>query len=344
MRWMDSPKKTKACKTRFNTPARKTTVGTDSTDANNEVTGHKRAPKDSVSTLSASDRFPLTAQTIAIADNADTQEASGAITARFGRLLQECRDLTETCDNDSARDSMTSSYVESATKTTSSNMRSSTSDTDANEREKRLSSSQLKTAAAMAAANSSSLGRRSYTNPVTQKHEIDTSDGKHLHMSQLTVDPALHSSIMSADFRGSMMSMSEYKDLRASTLTGLLNNAEMKESQSSEEQSVEEFEDPKQSEEVDGYTETFQVPIDRPLGRREPRPEQPMARSVKSVVSELSLGIDVMYGDADEDAAFNRSGNLHEDLTAPFDPSRFLAELDPSSFGADRRSSETPRV
>ena len=326
-------------KIQYHLPAKRP-LGTDSTDANNEVTGHKRAPKDSVSTLSASDRFPLTAQTIAIADNADTQEASGAITARFGRLLQECRDLTETCDNDSARDSMTSSYVESATKTSSSNMRSSTSDTDANEREKRLSSSQLKTAAAMAAANSSSLGRRSYTNPVTQKHEIDTSDGRHLHMSQLTVDPALHSSIMSADFRGSMMSMSEYKDLRASTLTGLLNNTEIKESQSSEEQSVEEFEDPKQSEEVDGYTETFQVPIDRPLGRREPRPEQPMARSVKSVVSELSLGIDVMYGDADEDAAFNRSGNLHEDLTAPFDPSRFLAELDPSSFGADRKSSE----
>lgn len=325
-------------------------LGTDATDASNEIADQKMGSKDTVSTISpGGDRFPLTSQTIAIADNADTQEASGAITARFGRLLQECRNLTETCGDDSLRDSMMSSQVESATKTSSSNFRSSTSnvrssttETEAIEEERRLSSSQLKAAAAMAAANSSGLQRRSYSNPVTQKHEIDTSDGKHLHMSQLTVDPALHSSMIASDFTGSMMSVSGYKDLKSSTFTGLVNSAEFKESQSSEYQSVEQLEeDPNQSEDGDNnYAETFQVPIDRPLGRRAPRPVQPMSRSIKSAVSELSVGVDVMYGDADEDTAFNKSGNLNEDLTAPFDPSRFLAELNPSSFGAGGETSK----
>lgn len=322
----------------------------DDSNASNEFADQKMESKDSVSTLTATaggDRFPLTSQTIAIADNADSQEASGAITARFGRLLQECRDLTETCGDDSLRDSMISSQVESTTKTSSSNFRSSasnfrssTTETEANEEERRLSSSQLKAAAAMAAANSAGLQRRSYSNPVTQKHEIDTSDGKHLHMSQLTVDPALHSSMIASDFTGSMMSVSGYKDLKSSTFTGLVNSAEIKESEPSEYQSVEEVEDPNQSEDGQNYAETFQVPIDRPLGRRAPRPVQPMSRSLKSAVSELSVGVDVMYGDADEDTAFNKSGNLNEDLTAPFDPSRFLAELDPSSFGTGGETSE----
>ena len=305
----------------------------DAAEANSESTDHKIV-RDSVSSMSASDRFPLTSQTIAIADNADTQEASGAITARFGRLLQECRDLTETCGDNSVRDSMTSSYFGSVTKTASSKgMRSSTTETEANEVEERgLSSSQLKAAAAMAAANSSSLQRRAYTNPVTQKHEIDTSDRKHLYMSQLTVDPALQSSMMSADWRGSMMS-----NLKSSTLTGLMNSAEIKETQSSDAQSAGEFDDPNQSEASGDYAETFRVPMDQPLGGREPRPAQPMAGSVKSFVSELSLGVDAMYGDADEDT---RSGNLNEDVTAPFDPSQFLAELEPSSFGADNKSSQ----
>lgn len=305
----------------------------DATNTNN-TTDHDMATE-----RDTGDRFPLTSQTIAIADNADTEEASGAITARFGRLLQECRNLTETCGDSSLRDSMTSSYVGSATKT-SSNLRSSTNTSESNEREQRLSSSQLKTAAAMAAANSSSLQRRSYSNPVTQKHEIDTSDGKHLQMSQLTVDPALYSSIMSTDYRASVT----MKEFRSSTLAGLLDNAELIERQSSEDQSEEESEDSKQSEEVEGYAETFQVPTDRPLGRREPRPVQPMAKSIKSVVSELSLGVDIMYGDTDEDNTYDKSANLMEDLTAPFDPAQFMAELelgeDPSSLGRDRKSSE----
>ena len=318
----------------------------DATYTINEFTDHDTSHRDTVSTLSAGDRFPLTSQTIAIADNVDTQEASGAISARFGKLLQECRDLTETCGDGSLRDSMTSSYVDESAansnlRSSSSNFRSSTIGNETNKREQQLSSSQLKTAAAMAAANSSSLQSRQYSNPVTQRHEIDTSDGKHLHISQLTVDPALHSSLISSDYRGSMMSMPGYRELRSSTLAGQLNTAEMKESSKpSEDQSVEEFNEPKQSEEVDDYVETFQVPIDGPLGRRAPRSETPMTKSVKSFVSELSMGVDRMYGDTDEDQTYDKSVNFNEDLTAPFDPSQFLAELDPSSYGFDRKASE----
>ena len=318
----------------------------DATYTINEFTDHDTSHRDTVSTLSAGDRFPLTSQTIAIADNVDTQEASGAISARFGKLLQECRDLTETCGDGSLRDSMTSSYVDESAansnlRSSSSNFRSSTIGNETNKREQQLSSSQLKTAAAMAAANSSSLQSRQYSNPVTQRHEIDTSDGKHLHISQLTVDPALHSSLISSDYRGSMMSMPGYRELRSSTLAGQLNTAEMNESSKpSEDQSVEEFNEPKQSEEVDDYVETFQVPIDGPLGRRAPRSETPMTKSVKSFVSELSMGVDRMYGDTDEDQTYDKSVNFNEDLTAPFDPSQFLAELDPSSYGFNRKASE----
>ena len=288
----------------------------DTPGINDEVIGHNLTHEETLSTTSTDDKFPITSQAIAIADKVDTQGASGAITARFGKLLQECRDLTETCGDDSVRDSTTGSHIASTAKTSPSNLQSSTTETEANERERRLSSSQLKAAAAMAAANSTNLQRRSYSNPVTQKHEVDTSDNKHLLMSQLTVDPALHSSIMSTD----------YRDLKSSTFTGLMHNMELQESQSSNEESTEE------SIQLDGYTESFKVPLDTPLGRRAPRSDpSPVARSMKSLVSELSLGVDAMYGEADEDAVFDKSGSLDEDMTAPFDPSRVLAQLNPSS-------------
>lgn len=284
-----------------------------------------------LSDFSRSDNFPLTSQTIAVADSADPQEASGVITARFGKLLQECRDLTETCGDVSvASSSFVESRLETATKDSSSKDFSSVTSGNKND----LSSSQIKTAAAFAATNSTSLQTRQYTNPVTQKHEIDTSETAHLKMSQLTVDPALNSSTMSSDYRGSVMSMNEYRELKASTL------AQQKQIEAPQEEDhveEEEFDTSK-----DGSTEVYRVPVDSPFGRHE-KSEQPMThKSAKSVVSELSLGVDIMYGDTDEDKSYAKSLNPPEDLTAPFDPSQFMSELEGFSFG--RKSSHTSTI
>ena len=283
-----------------------------------------------LSDFSRSDKFPFTSQTIAAADSADPQEASGVITARFGKLLQECRDLTETCGDISlASSSFVESRLESATKDSSTKDFSSVTSGNKND----LSSSQIKTAAAFAAANSTSLQTRQYSNPVTQKQEIDTSETAHLKMSQLTVDPALNSSTMSSDYRGSMMSMNEYRELKASTL------AQQQQIEAPQEDDHVEEEECDTSK--DGSTEVYRVPIGSPFGRHE-RSEQPMAKSVKSVVSELSLGVDIMYGDTDEDKSYAKSSNPPEDLTAPFDPSQFMSELEGFSFG--RKSSHTSTI
>ncbi len=283
-----------------------------------------------LSDFSRSDKFPFTSQTIAAADSADPQEASGVITARFGKLLQECRDLTETCGDISlASSSFVESRLETATKDSSTKDFSSATSGNQND----LSSSQIKTAAAFAAANSTSLQTRQYSNPVTQKQEIDTSETAHLKMSQLTVDPALNSSTMSSDYRGSMMSMNEYRELKASTLA----QQQQIEAPQEEDHVVEEECDTSK----DGSTEVYRVPIGSPFGRHE-RSEQPMAKSVKSVVSELSLGVDIMYGDTDEDKSYAKSSNPPEDLTAPFDPSQFMGELEGFSFG--RKSSHTSTI
>ena len=283
-----------------------------------------------LSDFSRSDKFPFTSQTIAAADSADPQEASGVITARFGKLLQECRDLTETCGDISlASSSFVESRLESATKDSSTKDFSSVTSGNKND----LSSSQIKTAAAFAAANSTSLQTRQYSNPVTQKQEIDTSETAHLKISQLTVDPALNSSTMSSDYRGSMMSMNEYRELKASTL------AQQQQIEAPQEEDHVEEEECDTSR--DGSTEVYRVPIGSPFGRHE-RSEQPMAKSVKSVVSELSLGVDIMYGDTDEDKSYAKSSNPPEDLTAPFDPSQFMSELEGFSFG--RKSSHTSTI
>jgi hypothetical protein len=202
---------------------------------------------------------PISISTIS-PNEAKPSAATDTATARFGRLLQECRDLAETCDEaGSETPSLPSSGMNSLL--------------------------QMKTAAAKAAASNL---------PVSfLQREIDTSNDDTMKMmreSQLTMDPALFFSTggNGDSYCGSM-------NFQPSALGRKLSNVKPSTNSSSFER-------------LEVLTKVETSNVDKSSERR---PTSQRTLYSRSLMSDLSLGVDLMYGDnIDEETSAMR---LQED-------------------------------
>ena len=236
---------------------------------------------------------------------------------RFGKLLQECRNLTETCGDDESSSSsyQSSSYPGSSTDKSSSRFGTSSSgnnvkgDTSSGGLSSKLERQQQR---ASAAAGRGEVGLIS---PIPEQTSIDTSANE-LKVSSLTMDPAINSSLLSTG--GGRPSFDAGSGLRPSFGVG---------SQPGGEQNLlphDEEEDESEEREVDTF---------RPQVRRQEKPGGLDNRSAGGM-SDLSLGVDGMYGEDGEGAL----GIEEDDNTAPFDPSQFLMSQ-PGMMSQNRRGS-----
>jgi len=237
---------------------------------------------------------PMTVSTMSPTDASPSAAAAAdTATARFGRLLQECRDLTETCEEDSAETPSSTNKTSSS----SGGIRSLL---------------QIKANAAAAAASAATEADASKPPVALLQREIDTSkDGtmKLMQVSNLTMDPALLYSM-----RSSQYTTDSYRDSYHGSMNFRSTEYGKQHSDFGSSTNAPHF-------------EASKVPLkeensdrEEPSGMRSPTQKRAIS---KSVISDLSLGVDLMYGDlADED----RSGERWQgdDETASFNPSEYL--------------------
>ncbi len=243
---------------------------------------------------------PMTVSTMSPTD-ANPSAAAATATARFGRLLQECRDLTETCEEDSAE------TPSSTNKTSSSSGGIRTL-------------LQIKANAAAAAASAAAEADASKPPVALLQREIDTSKDdtmKLLQVSNLTMDPALLYSM-----RSSQYTTDSHRDSYHGSMNFLSSKYGKQHSDLGSSTNAPHFEATKFPLKEDNSDS------EEPSVRRSPTHTQKFS---KSVISDLSLGVDLMYGDlADEERSRERWQGGDE--TASFNPSEyFITDLGKSA-------------